>query len=123
LDKIEIKDLLVRGILGINPDERSNRQDILINVCLWADTRAAAHSDDIDDAVNYKTITKAIIRHVENGTPMLVERLVDELVRLCFETDMRVEAVELRVEKPTALRFARSVGITIYRTRQEIMDK
>ena len=43
-----MKDLLVRGILGINPDERKNRQDILINVTLWADTRRAAASDAID---------------------------------------------------------------------------
>ncbi|HHB90571.1 MAG TPA: FolB domain-containing protein, partial [Anaerolineae bacterium] len=60
LDQIFIKDLLVRGILGINPDERVNRQDILINVTLWADTRPAARSDAIDDAVNYRTISKAI---------------------------------------------------------------
>lgn len=121
LDRIEIKDLMVRGILGINPDERKNRQDILINITLWADTRAAAASDAIEDAVNYRTLTKAVIEHVESGQPMLVERLVSEIARLCFVTDERVEAAEVRVEKPTALRFARSVGVTIYRTRQEVM--
>jgi D-erythro-7,8-dihydroneopterin triphosphate epimerase len=121
LDKIKIKDLLVRGILGINPDERKNRQDILINVVMWADTRAAAISDNIADAVNYRTITKAIIEHVEHGEPMLVERLVAEIARICCKTDERVQAVEVSVEKPTALRFARSVGITIYRTREEVM--
>ena len=120
LDKIEIKDLLVRGILGINPDERKNRQDILINVIMWADTRPAALSDRIEDAVNYRTVSKSIIEHIENGQPMLVERLVAEIVRICFEADARVEAVEARVEKPTALRFARSVGVTIYRTRTEM---
>jgi D-erythro-7,8-dihydroneopterin triphosphate epimerase len=113
---------MVRGILGINLDERKNRQDILINVTLWADTRAAAVSDAIEDAVNYRTLTKAIIQHVETGEPMLVERLVSEIARLCFASDERVQAAEVRVEKPTALRFARSVGITIYRTRQEMMS-
>lgn len=119
LDKIEIKDLLLRGILGINPDERKNRQDILVNVILWADTRAAAQSDKIEDAVNYRTITKAIIEHVETGAPLLVERLVAEIANLCFQNDARIQAAEVRVEKPTALRYARSVGITIYRTRDE----
>lgn len=122
LDKIEIKDLMVRGILGINPDERKNRQDILINITLWADTRKAAASDEIEDAVNYRTLTKAVIEHVEKGQPMLVERLVNEIARLCFANDMRVQAAEVRVEKPTALRFARSVGVTIHRTRREMMD-
>ena len=57
LDRIHIKDLLVSGILGINPDERINPQGILVNATMWADTRPAALSDDIEDAVNYRTIT------------------------------------------------------------------
>ena len=120
LDRILIKDLLLRGILGINPDERKNRQDILVNMTLYADTRAAGRSDEIDHAVNYKTITKAMIAHIEAGDPMLVERLVAELARIAFETDERVQALEVTVEKPGALRFARSVGISIFRTRQEV---
>jgi dihydroneopterin aldolase/D-erythro-7,8-dihydroneopterin triphosphate epimerase len=118
LDKIIIRDLLVRGIVGINPDERKNRQDILVNIVMWADTRPAAASDEIADAVNYRTVTKALVNHIENSQPFLVERLAADLVRICFETDARVQAVELTVEKPTALRFARSVGLTIYRTRE-----
>jgi D-erythro-7,8-dihydroneopterin triphosphate epimerase len=118
-DRIHIKDLLVSGILGINPDERVNPQDILVNATLWADTGPAALSDDIDDAVNYRTITKRLIAHIEQGEPMLVERLVAELVGICFESDDRVKAVEMTVEKPGALRHARSVGITIHRTREQ----
>jgi D-erythro-7,8-dihydroneopterin triphosphate epimerase len=117
LDQIHIRDLVVSGILGINPDERIHRQDIMVNVTLWADTRDAAGSDDIEDAVNYRTITKQIIAHIEKGEPMLVERLVAELARICLDADERVAAVEMTVEKPGALRHARSVGITIYRTR------
>src|SRR5688572_26261334 len=120
LDRIFIRDLLVRGIVGIKPDERSNRQDILVNVTMWVDTRPAAASDEIADAVNYRTVSKAIIAHIEQSEPFLVERLAEDLVRLCFESDDRIEAVELTVEKPGALRFARSVGLTIYRKRAEI---
>jgi D-erythro-7,8-dihydroneopterin triphosphate epimerase len=120
LDRIVIRDLLVRGIVGINPEERQNRQDILVNVTLYADLRPAAASDAISDAVNYRTIAKAMIAHIENGAPQLVERLAADLVRLCFEQDARVQAVELTVEKPGALRFARSVGVTLYRERKEL---
>jgi len=118
MDRIHIRDLALSGILGINPDERVNRQEILVNATLWVDTRPAAISDDIDDAVNYRTITKRIIGHIERGEPMLVERLVAELVSLCFASDARIEEVEMTVEKPGALRHARSVGITIRRDRQ-----
>lgn len=117
LDRIFIRDLLVRGIVGIKPDERANRQDILVNVTMWADTWPAAASDDIADAVNYRTVSKAIIAHIEQASPFLVERLASDLARLCFESDGRIQAVEITVEKPGALRFARSVGLTIYRQR------
>lgn len=119
MDQIHIKDLLVSGIIGINPDERINKQDILVNATLWVDTRVAAASDDIDDAVNYRTITKVIIAHIEAGEPMLVERLVQEIADICL-SDGRVSEVEVSVEKPGALRHARSVGITINRTRVDL---
>ncbi len=119
LDRIQIKDLSVTGIIGIKPDERVTPQEILVNATLWVDTAPAARSDDIVDAANYRTIAKAMIDHIRGGAPMLVERLAQELVDVCFATDPRVEAVELTVEKPGALRHARSVGITIRRFRVE----
>lgn len=119
MDRIDIRDLAVSGIIGVNPEERTDQQEILVNAALWVDTRPAAASDDIADAVNYRTITKAIISHIESGQPMLVERLAAELADLCLEADERVAEVQVSVEKPGALRFARSVGVTIRRSRQD----
>jgi D-erythro-7,8-dihydroneopterin triphosphate epimerase len=116
-DRIIIRDLEVPGIIGINPEERVNRQDVLVNATLWVDTRPAARSDLIEDAANYRTISKAFIEHIGRGEPMLVERLAQELADLCFATEPRVEEVEITVEKPGALRHARSVGVTIRRLR------
>jgi FolB domain-containing protein len=116
LDRIQITDLVVPGIIGINADERINKQDIRVNATLWVDTRAAAISDDIEDAVNYRTITKTIIDHIEAGQPMLVERLVSEIADICLG-DRRVQQVDVTVEKPGALRHAESIGITIARSR------
>ncbi len=116
LDRIFIYDLVVPGIIGINADERVTKQDICVNVIMWVDTSTAARTDDIDDAVNYRTITKAIITHIEDGEPMLVERLVQEIADLCLQ-DERVDSVEVTVEKPGALRHTRSVGIRILRSR------
>ncbi len=118
LDRIHIRGLVVPGIVGIKPDERVNKQDVLVNATLWVDTRRAAQSDDIDDAVNYRTVTKAMIAHIESGSPMLVERLVAELTTICLEADERIREVEVTVEKPGALRHARSVGITVRRTKE-----
>ncbi len=118
MDKIIIKDLLLRGIIGINEDERINEQDILINIVLYADTRKAAVSDNIEDAVNYRTITKHIIRHVEESADFLVEKLVNDIARIIL-TEYEVERVQVRVEKPGALRFAESVGVEIERSKTD----
>ena len=114
LDRIVIRDLLVRGIVGINAKERRDRQDILINVTMWADTRPAAASDDIADAVNYRTIAKRILALAEQSNFRLVERFAEEIAAVCLE-EPRVKGVRVTVEKPGALRFARSVSVTIER--------
>jgi len=118
-DRIHIRDLLLRGIVGINDEERRNRQDILINITLDADTRPAGRSDAIEDAVNYRTITKRVIRMVEASRFYLVERLAAEIAAICL-AEPRVEAARVLLEKPGALRFARSVGVEIVRSRADV---
>lgn len=115
-DQILIKDLLLRAVIGVNPEERRDRQDLNVNVVLRTDTRAAGASDRIEDAVNYRTIAKRIIALVENSSFYLVEKMAAEIAALCLE-DPRVEQATVRVEKPGALRFARSVGVEIVRDR------
>lgn len=118
LDKIIIRDLLLRGILGIHPHERIEKQDILINIVVETDIRQAAASDNIEDALNYQLLTERIIDHVENAAPLLAEKLVTEIARIVI-TEFHASKVVVRVEKPAAQRFARSVGIEIERTRAD----
>jgi FolB domain-containing protein len=115
-DFIEIEDLLVRAIVGVNPEERVNRQDVLITIRLEADLRPAARSDSIDDAVNYKTITKGVIAFVEQSSFQLVETLAEEIAQFCLK-EPRVQRVRVHVRKPGALRFVRMVGVCIERGR------
>ncbi len=122
MDQIHVRDLLLRTIVGINDEERENRQDVLINISLTVDTRAAGRSDRIADAVNYRTITKRVIRMVEASRFYLVERLAAEVAAICL-ADARVEAARVVLEKPGALRFARSVGVEIVRTRAALADE
>jgi FolB domain-containing protein len=114
-DRIIIKDLLLRGIIGINDWEREKRQDILINITLSGDLQAAGESDKIEDAINYRTITKKIIEHVEESARYTVEALAADIVRLCLSAE-GVQRAKVRVEKPGALRFAKSVGVEIERS-------
>jgi D-erythro-7,8-dihydroneopterin triphosphate epimerase len=117
-DQIQIKDLLLRAIIGVNEDERRSRQDVLINITLDVDTRAAGRSDDLNQTVNYRSLTKQVIQLVENSQFYLVEKLVAEIMTLCL-ADEHVASARVTVEKPTAVRFARSVGVTIERARSD----
>lgn len=114
-DRIEIHDLLLRCIVGINPDEREKKQDVLINLTLFADLRRPGQTDDIADAINYKTLTKRIIEHVEASSYFLVEKLAHAIAEIAVK-EFGVSRAIVSVQKPGALRFARSVGVVIERT-------
>ena len=118
MDRVIIKDLLVRGIIGVNDWERKRAQDILINITLFTDTRRAAETDSIVDCVDYSKMSKRIQAHAESAERLTVEALANDLVKICFE-DKGVQKVVLRVEKPGAVRFAKSVGVEIERNRGE----
>jgi FolB domain-containing protein len=114
MDQVIIKDLLIRGVIGISERERSQPQDIVINVILFADTSKGAKSDQIEDCVNYRTVAKKIIAHTERVGRYTVEALAADLAELCLR-ESGVEGVRIRVEKPGAVRFAKSVGVEIER--------
>jgi FolB domain-containing protein len=114
MDKILIKDLLARCIIGVNEDERREKQDVVINIAISADLSLPASTDDFADAIDYRSIKKRVVNAVENSRFYLVEALADRIARICLENP-RVESVQVTVEKPSALRFARSVGVEITR--------
>ncbi len=76
----------------------------------------AVRDNDIDTALNYRTITKAVIAHVENNRFSLLERLTQEILDLVMSRPS-VEYAEVEVDKPHALRFAESVSITLAGSR------
>jgi D-erythro-7,8-dihydroneopterin triphosphate epimerase len=117
IDRIYIRDLRLRCIVGIYPEERTNKQDVVINVEIWCDLRKAGESDQIEDTVNYKFVKKRIVSLVENSDYLLIERMAGNVADLCLE-EPGVEQVKVTVDKPGALRFARSVAVEITRTRK-----
>jgi FolB domain-containing protein len=117
MDKIFINKLLVRGIIGINADEREKPQDILISLKLFTDLSHAGQSDDIAHSINYRTVVKRVMTHAESAMRFTVEALAEDIANLCFEYP-DVTRVIVRVEKPAAARFATAVGIEIERSRR-----
>jgi dihydroneopterin aldolase/D-erythro-7,8-dihydroneopterin triphosphate epimerase len=116
MDRILIKDLLVRCIIGVSEEERREKQDVVINVALSADLLSAGKSDRFEDAIDYRTVKKRIITMVEGSRFHLAEALAERIADICLENEA-VQQVQVTVEKPSALRFARSVGVEITRDR------
>ena len=118
MDKVIIKNLLARGVIGVNDWERKRPQNILINITIFTDTRRAAETDSLEDCVNYSTMSKKVLAHAESINRMTVEALANDLARICLQEE-RVQTVVVRVEKPGAVRFAESVGVEIERSKHE----
>lgn len=116
LDRLHIRGLVVRCIVGIYPEERREKQEVSIDVTLHADLRVACASDNIDDTVNYKTIKKEILALVENSSFFLIEHLAERIAEIAMKPD-EILRVDVTVDKPGALRFARSVAVEITRTK------
>lgn len=116
MDRILITDLALRCIIGVNPEERRDKQDIVINIAIARDLRAPGRSDRIADTLDYSTLKKRIMAMVEASSFYLIEALAERIADLCL-AEPEVLQAQVRVDKPTALRFARSVGVEITRER------
>lgn len=118
MDIIEIDNLRLRCIIGFSPHERKDRQDVVISLRIGTDMHQAGKTDNPDDTFNYRTVTKAIIGHVEISEYYLVEKLASEIARIVV-VDYGAPYVQVRVHKPGALRFSDSVGVVIERKPED----
>lgn len=116
-DCIWIEGLTGRTFVGVEDWEQRDRQEVRIRIRLTADLDAAGRSDLLKDTVNYRSVAKRTLAIVEGERFNLLEHLADTVASMILAEFPRVVAVQLRVEKPGALRFAESVGVEIERHR------
>jgi D-erythro-7,8-dihydroneopterin triphosphate epimerase len=115
-DRIYICDLVVRCIVGIDEQERQEKQNVLVHITMDVDLRQAGRSDALEDTVDYRALKKRILQSAEGSHFRLIEALAQTIADECLK-HARVERVKVAVEKPGALRFARTVGVEIVRSR------
>lgn len=108
-----IRGLAARTSIGITAEERSKLQDVVMDIVLDVRT-AAGRTDRIEDAVDYKAVKDDVLEYVETTQHHLLEALAQGIADLCL-VRVGVEAVEVQVDKPGALRFARSVAVRLRR--------
>lgn len=117
IDHIFISDLRVRCIIGVWTNERREKQDVVINLDIGTDIQKAAKTDRFRDALDYRALKKKILRFTEKSNYRLLEALAEAIAALCLK-EPKVAFIKVRIEKPSALRFARSVGVEITRSKR-----
>lgn len=114
MDKVILKNIRLRGIIGVYEQERSLPQDVVISITLFTDARQAGKSDQLTDCVDYDVLSKKIRRLVESSARYTIEALAEDVAEVCLAND-KVRKVIVYVEKPGAVKFADSAGIEIER--------
>lgn len=114
---IRVKNLRLRTFIGIKDEEINNQQDVIINTHIYYDASSAVNDNCIDSALNYRTITKAIIQLVEQQRFLLLERMTQEILDIIMAHE-KVLVAEVEIDKPHALRFADSVSVTLRARRK-----
>ncbi|KZY68595.1 D-erythro-7,8-dihydroneopterin triphosphate epimerase [Oleiphilus sp. HI0071] len=109
---IHITNLRLRTFIGFNPEEQEKQQDIIINAEIHYPANKLCLNDDVENALNYKNIAKGIIKHVESGRFLLLEKLVSDVLEICHEHEW-VSYAKVKIDKPHALRFADSVSLSL----------
>lgn len=109
---IHVRNLRLRTFIGFNPEEMEKQQDVVINLEIRYRLQEGALNDQVDGALNYKTITKQVIKHVEDGRFLLLEKLVSDVLGICSRSP-QIQYSRVTIDKPHALRFADSVSLTL----------
>ena len=114
MDIVEINSLRVRSEVGFSPHELGKQQELNITIHLRTSIKKAGETDHVEDTINYRTITKDVLFHVENKKYNLIEAVATDVARICVVRH-GVPSVKVIVEKPNALRFSDSSSVTIER--------
>ena len=114
MDIIFIRQLSLQAVIGVYEWERQHPQPLYMDLDMAVDTRPAARSDAIDDALDYHQVSRRIEDYVNNSRFQLVETLAEQCARLIME-EFSVAGVKLTLHKPQALMNADSVGVCIQR--------
>lgn len=113
-DIIFLRDLRVETVIGVFDWERQIKQTVVLDIELATDVAAAAATDRLEDALNYKAIAKRLKEYVGGSEFQLVETLAERTAGVLLE-EFGASWVRLSVNKRGAIRGARDVGVVIER--------
>ena len=119
MDIIFLRGLQIETIIGIYDWERKTKQKVVLDLDMATDIRAAAKTDDIEQTVDYKAVSKRLITFIERSEFLLVETLAENVAKIVID-EFDVPWIKLVVNKKSAIRGTTDVGIVIERGEKPI---
>ena len=120
MDKVLIERLKVQAVVGVFEWERQIQQPLLIDVLLSVDTRQAAHTDELQYAVNYQAVAERITAVIQARQAKLIETLANQVAEMILTEFPLVQQVALTLRKPLAVTDTAAVGVSIERSRDDL---
>lgn len=117
MDIVYIRELEIETIIGIYDWEREQKQIVSMDLEMGTDNRAAASSEDINQALDYKAVAKRLIDFVESSEFFLVETMAEKIAEIIMQ-EFSVPWIKLRVGKPGAVTGSKDVGVIIERGKK-----
>ena len=116
MDKIVLTDLRVDAVIGIWDWEKRNSQSISIDLEMQTDTKKISQSDSIEDALDYKAVSKRAKQFIQDSQFNLIETLAENLAQIILE-EFNVQWLRLSISKPYAIRDSKNIGVCVERTK------
>ena len=116
MDKIILTDLRINAVIGIWDWEKRSSQTISIDLEMQTDTKKISQSDSIEDALDYKAVSKRAKQFIQDSQFNLIETLAENLAQIILE-EFNVQWLRLSISKPYAIRDSKNIGVCIERTK------
>ncbi len=114
-DTIHIEQLKINCIVGVNEWERKVRRHIIVDLTLETNAAKAAKKDNIEDAIDYITVSERVTRFVQASSYLLIETLAEKIANVVLG-EFPISRIRLKLSKPGAISNAKSVSVSIERT-------
>ena len=113
-----IKDFIINEIIGIHKHEKNNKQKIIFNIVIDVDKNTLPNENELSSVVNYEKITNKLQVLLKSKNYNFLESLAEDSFKEIFK-DKRINSVKIKIEKPDAIKNASSVGIEVFKSRND----
>ena len=113
-----IKDFIIEEIIGVHEHEKIKKQKIKFNIILNVNQSSVPDEKNIKSIVDYEKITNKLKILTKSKKYNFLESLAEDSFKEIFE-DKRINSVTIKIEKPEAIRNAKSVGVEVFKTRKD----